>query len=109
MDNPNNRLITKDEVENILNYFENIGDDGTSNVGDGSRKGTFLKINNLEQTIKNHKKEDLIVISGSVPKNVTDDIYLEMAKILKPGMTTLQLDQLCKKIIFDNKYYILKN
>jgi dsRNA-specific ribonuclease len=37
MDNPNNRLITKSEVENILNYFENIGDDGT-----------FLKINNLE-------------------------------------------------------------
>lgn len=26
MDNPNNRLITKQEVENILNYFENIGD-----------------------------------------------------------------------------------
>jgi len=26
MDNPNNRLITKEEVENILNYFENIGD-----------------------------------------------------------------------------------
>jgi len=37
MDNPNNRLITKEEVENILNYFENIGDDNT-----------FLKINNLE-------------------------------------------------------------
>ena len=37
MDNPNNRLITKDEVENILNYFENIGDNDT-----------FLKINNLE-------------------------------------------------------------
>ncbi len=37
MDNPNNRLITKSEVENILNYFENIGDNGT-----------FLKINNLE-------------------------------------------------------------
>jgi dsRNA-specific ribonuclease len=37
MDNPNNRLITRQEVENILNYFENIGDNGTR-----------LTINNLE-------------------------------------------------------------
>ena len=37
MDNPNNRLITREEVENILNYFGNIGDNNQ-----------FLKINNLE-------------------------------------------------------------
>lgn len=37
MDNPNNKLITKEQVENILNYFGNIGD---NNV--------FLHINNLE-------------------------------------------------------------
>jgi dsRNA-specific ribonuclease len=37
MDNLNNRLVTKLEVENILNYFENIGDDGQR-----------LVINNLE-------------------------------------------------------------
>jgi len=37
MDNPNNRLITKEEVENILNYFENIGDNNER-----------LKINNLD-------------------------------------------------------------
>jgi dsRNA-specific ribonuclease len=37
MDNPNNRLITKKEVEDILNYFENIGDNGQR-----------LTINNLE-------------------------------------------------------------
>ena len=37
MDNPNNRLITREEVENILNYFGNIGDNDQ-----------FLKINNLE-------------------------------------------------------------
>lgn len=37
MDNPNNRLITKEEVENILNYFENIGDENEP-----------LKINNLD-------------------------------------------------------------
>lgn len=37
MDNPNNCLITKTEVENILNYFENIGDNGER-----------LTINNLE-------------------------------------------------------------
>ena len=37
MDNPNNCLITKVEVENILNYFENIGDNNTR-----------LEINNLE-------------------------------------------------------------
>jgi dsRNA-specific ribonuclease len=37
MDNLNNRLITRQEVENILNYFENIGDNGTR-----------LAINNLE-------------------------------------------------------------
>jgi dsRNA-specific ribonuclease len=37
MDNPNNKLITKTEVENILNYFQNIGDGGTR-----------LKISNLE-------------------------------------------------------------
>ena len=37
MDNPNNRLISKEDVENILNYFENIGDDNT-----------ILRINNLE-------------------------------------------------------------
>jgi len=30
-------------------------------------------------------------------------ILAEVAKVLKPGMTTLQIDQLCKKIIFDNK------
>lgn len=28
MDNPNNKMITKEEVENILNYFNNIGDNG---------------------------------------------------------------------------------
>lgn len=37
MDNKNNILITRQEVENILNYFENIGDNGTR-----------LVINNLE-------------------------------------------------------------
>ena len=37
MDNLNNKLITRQEVENILNYFENIGDNGTR-----------LAINNLE-------------------------------------------------------------
>ena len=37
MDNPNNRLISKTEVENILNYFENIGDNNSR-----------LEINNLE-------------------------------------------------------------
>lgn len=37
MDNPNNCLITKKEVEDILNYFENIGDNGQR-----------LTINNLE-------------------------------------------------------------
>lgn len=37
MDNPNNRLITKEEVESILNYFENIGDAGKP-----------LRIRNLE-------------------------------------------------------------
>ncbi len=30
-------------------------------------------------------------------------ILAEVAKVLKPGMTTLQIDQLCKKIILDNK------
>ena len=28
MDNPNNNIINKEEVENILNYFVNIGDNG---------------------------------------------------------------------------------
>lgn len=37
MDNPNNNVITKSEVENILNYFVNIGDNDTK-----------LTINNLE-------------------------------------------------------------
>ena len=37
MDNPHNRLITKEDVEHILNYFENIGDNGER-----------LTINNLE-------------------------------------------------------------
>ena len=37
MDNPNNILITKTEVENILNYFGNIGNNGER-----------LTINNLE-------------------------------------------------------------
>ena len=37
MDNPHNRLILKEEVEDILNYFENIGDNGKR-----------LTINNLE-------------------------------------------------------------
>lgn len=37
MENPNNRLITREEVEHILNYFENIGDNDTP-----------LRINNLE-------------------------------------------------------------
>lgn len=37
MDNPNNCVITKNQVENILNYFENIGNNGER-----------LLINNLE-------------------------------------------------------------
>lgn len=37
MENPNNRLITREQVEHILNYFENIGDNDTP-----------LRINNLE-------------------------------------------------------------
>ena len=37
MENPNNCLISKEEVENILNYFGTIGDNGT-----------YLHINNLE-------------------------------------------------------------
>jgi dsRNA-specific ribonuclease len=37
MDNSNNKMINKEEVENILNYFGNIGDNNTP-----------LKINNLE-------------------------------------------------------------
>ena len=37
MDNSNNKLITKQEVEDILNYFTDIGDDNTR-----------LQINNLE-------------------------------------------------------------
>ena len=37
MENPNNILISKNDVENILNYFGNIGDNDT-----------FLTINNLE-------------------------------------------------------------
>lgn len=37
MDNLNNRLMTKNDVENILNYFENIGNNGER-----------LSINNLE-------------------------------------------------------------
>jgi dsRNA-specific ribonuclease len=37
MENPNNCLITKKDVENILNYFGNIGDNDT-----------YLNINNLE-------------------------------------------------------------
>lgn len=37
MDNPSNRLITREEVENILNHFTNIGNDKI-----------FLHINNLE-------------------------------------------------------------
>lgn len=37
MENSNNRLITSEEVENILNYFENIGDNNER-----------LRINNLE-------------------------------------------------------------
>ena len=37
MDNKNNILITRQEVEDILNYFENIGDNGSR-----------LNINNLE-------------------------------------------------------------
>lgn len=37
MNNPNNKLISKNDVENILNYFGNIGDNDT-----------FLTINNLE-------------------------------------------------------------
>ena len=34
---------------------------------------------------------------------LVSSILAEVAKMLKPGMTTLQLDLLCKKIIFDNK------
>jgi dsRNA-specific ribonuclease len=37
MDNPNNQLANREKIENILNYFENIGDNNTK-----------LKINNLE-------------------------------------------------------------
>lgn len=30
MDNPNNRLITREDIVNILNYFQPIGDNGTN-------------------------------------------------------------------------------
>lgn len=30
MDNPNNKLITREEIVNILNYFQPIGDNGTN-------------------------------------------------------------------------------
>ena len=34
---------------------------------------------------------------------LVSQILSEVAKILKPGMTTLQIDRLCKTIILDNK------
>jgi dsRNA-specific ribonuclease len=67
MDNPHNRLITKEEVEDILNYFENIGDDGER-----------LVINNLEyyQQAFTHESYFQAVQNQLTKKSEIANIYI---------------------------------
>lgn len=67
MDNPHNQLITKEDVENILNYFENIGDNGER-----------LTINNLEyyQQAFTHESYYQSVQNQLINKNENQKIYL---------------------------------
>jgi dsRNA-specific ribonuclease len=71
MDNPNNILITKEEVENILNYFGNIGDHNTR-----------LHINNLENFQRAFVHESYYqsvqnaIINGQLDENKTYISYI---------------------------------
>jgi dsRNA-specific ribonuclease len=67
MDNPHNCLITKEDVENILNYFENIGDNGER-----------LSINNLEyyQQAFTHESYYQSVQNQLINKSENQKIYL---------------------------------
>lgn len=67
MDNPHNRLVTKKEVEDILNYFENIGDNGER-----------LAINNLEyyQQAFTHESYYQALQNQLSKKNELSKIYL---------------------------------
>lgn len=67
MDNPHNRLITKQEVEDILNYFENVGDNGER-----------LEINNLEyyQQAFTHESYYQAVQNQLTKKNELTNIYI---------------------------------
>lgn len=67
MDNPNNRLITKGEVEDILNYFENVGDNGER-----------LEINNLEyyQQAFTHESYYQAVQNQLTKKSELTNIYI---------------------------------
>ena len=69
MDNPINMLITKDDVENILNYFGNIGLDGSK-----------LTINNLEPyriAFTHESYYQSIQKNLSTSENVSNSIYLD--------------------------------
>jgi len=69
MNNPNNKLITKEAVENILNYFGNIGDNDT-----------FLHINKLDnyQRAFIHESYHQSVQNYLKSEEITDDypIYI---------------------------------
>lgn len=67
MDNPNNKLITREEVENILNYFGNIGDNSE-----------FLTINNLEifQRAFVHESYFQSIQNAIVNGNTTCNMYI---------------------------------
>jgi dsRNA-specific ribonuclease len=67
MDNPNNRLILRQDVEDILNYFENIGDNGER-----------LVINNLEyyQQAFTHESYYQAVQNQLTKKSEIANIYI---------------------------------
>jgi dsRNA-specific ribonuclease len=69
MDNPINTLINKDDVENILNYFGNIGLDGSK-----------LEINNLEPyriAFTHESYYQSIQKNMSSSETVSNNIYLD--------------------------------
>lgn len=72
MNNPNNRLITKTEVEDILNYFGPIGGDPSANPDSFTR----LQINNLEyyQRAFIHESYYQAQQQGTISEN--DTIYV---------------------------------
>lgn len=65
---------------------------------------TEENINQLLEKIQNMKKEDIVVLSGNVPKGVQNDIYEKICKILSQKNITFIVDSTRELLINVLKY-----